>query len=286
MTNPRVILITASGPGGNQVDVGVRSDATPAELVMSIGNVLGVGLAGTIAEHHAPPRPGVPRGTRARLDFDLPLADSGVVDGDMLIFASRAGGANRAGAPTPPVATYSPSPVAAPYPPGQATPPGPVAAYPPGAASPPGPVAAYPPGAAIPPALAIPPGAAIPPALAIPPGQATPPGAVGPPAAYPVAPGAAERAGAADWTGAGVTRPRPADLPAPPDAGVTRPRPRPAEQPPAPLSAVTRPRHVFRPEAAPGSGVTRPRHAIPEPTNRSGEWPDQGEGSDEPSDRG
>src|SRR6185437_6858264 len=50
---------------------------------------------GTIAEHHAPPRPGVPRGSRARLDFDLPLADSGVVDGDMIIFANRAGPAHR-----------------------------------------------------------------------------------------------------------------------------------------------------------------------------------------------
>jgi len=97
MTSLRVILVTASGPGGNQVDVGVRSDATPAELVMSIGNVLGVGLTGTIVEHHAPPRPGVPRGTRARLDFDLPLTDSGVVDGDMIIFTKRAGGADRAG---------------------------------------------------------------------------------------------------------------------------------------------------------------------------------------------
>jgi hypothetical protein len=87
-----VILITASGPGGNQVDVGVRSDATPAELVMSLGSVLGVGLGGTIAEHHAPPRPGVPRGARARLDVDRPLAESGVVDGDMIIFANRSGG--------------------------------------------------------------------------------------------------------------------------------------------------------------------------------------------------
>jgi hypothetical protein len=91
MTSPRVILITASGPGGHQVDVGVRSDATPAELVMSIGGVLGVGLVGTTAEHHAPPRPGAPRGTRARLDFELPLADSGVADGDMVIFTTGAG---------------------------------------------------------------------------------------------------------------------------------------------------------------------------------------------------
>ncbi len=85
MTAARVILITASGPGG-QVDVGVRSDATPAELLMSLSGVLGVGPGGATAAHHAPPRPGVHRGTRARLDVDVPLADSGVVDGDMVIF--------------------------------------------------------------------------------------------------------------------------------------------------------------------------------------------------------
>lgn len=85
MTGMRVILITAAGPGG-QVDIGVRADATPAELVMSLGSVLGVGLGGAVAEHHAPPRPGVPRGARAVVGVDLPLADSGVVDGDMIIF--------------------------------------------------------------------------------------------------------------------------------------------------------------------------------------------------------
>lgn len=91
MTGMRVILITAAGPGG-QVDVGVRSDATPAELVMSLGSVLGVGLGGTAAEHHAPPRPGVPRGTRVRVGVDVPLADSGVVDGDMIIFRNQGAG--------------------------------------------------------------------------------------------------------------------------------------------------------------------------------------------------
>jgi hypothetical protein len=89
MTGVRVILITAGGPAG-QVDVGVRSDATPAELVMSLGGVLGVGLGGAVAEHHAPPRPGVPRGTRVRLSVDAPLADGGVVDGDLIIFRNAA----------------------------------------------------------------------------------------------------------------------------------------------------------------------------------------------------
>ena len=97
MTGMRVVLITASGPGG-QVDIGVRADVTPAELVMSLGGVLGVGLARTAAEHHAPPRPGVPRGRRARLDIDVPLADSGVVDGDMIIFRGPAEASGASGA--------------------------------------------------------------------------------------------------------------------------------------------------------------------------------------------
>jgi hypothetical protein len=139
MTSLRVILVTASGPGGNQVDVGVRSDATPAELVMSIGNVLGVGLTGTIVEHHAPPRPGVPRGTRARLDFDLPLTDSGVVDGDMIIFTKRAGAADRAGVARRPGVAAQPGALAQPRAasrPGAVAEPGAVAW--PGAASRPG----------------------------------------------------------------------------------------------------------------------------------------------------
>jgi hypothetical protein len=97
MTGMRVVLITASGPGG-QVDVGVRSDTTPAELVMSLGAVLGVGLAGSVAEHHAPPRPGVPRGLRVRLNVDRPLADNGVADGDMIIFRKSAAEAGGSGA--------------------------------------------------------------------------------------------------------------------------------------------------------------------------------------------
>jgi hypothetical protein len=96
VTGMRVVLITASGPGG-QVDIGVRSDVTAAELVMSLGTVLGVGIAGTIAEHHAPPRPGVPRGLRVRLDIDAPLADSGVVDGDMIILKGAAEPAGTSG---------------------------------------------------------------------------------------------------------------------------------------------------------------------------------------------
>ena len=81
----RVVLVTASGPGG-QVDVGVRSDATPADLASSLASVIGVGIGPAVVEHHAPPRPGVPMGTRARMDAYTSLADSGVADGDLITF--------------------------------------------------------------------------------------------------------------------------------------------------------------------------------------------------------
>jgi hypothetical protein len=81
----RVVLVTASGPGG-QVDVGVRSDATPAELASSLASVLGVGTGPAIVEHHAPPRPGTPMGTRVPMDAYTSLADSGVADGDLITF--------------------------------------------------------------------------------------------------------------------------------------------------------------------------------------------------------
>jgi len=85
----RVILITTSGPGG-QVDVGVRSDATPADLLASLGTVIGIRSTGLVAEHQSPPRPGVPLGARARLNTAVSLADSGVADGDMVVFKSAA----------------------------------------------------------------------------------------------------------------------------------------------------------------------------------------------------
>jgi hypothetical protein len=81
----RVVLVTAAGPAG-QVDIGVRSDATPADLAISLGGVIGVGAGPTVAEHHAPPRPGVPQGTRVRLDAHASLAASGVADGDLITF--------------------------------------------------------------------------------------------------------------------------------------------------------------------------------------------------------
>src|ERR1700761_6541292 len=96
MSGGRVILITAAGPGG-EVDIGVRSEATPAELVMVLGGVLGVRLSGAIAEHRAPPRPGLPLGTKVALDVDVPFAASGVADGDMVFFrnpASQGTGSN------------------------------------------------------------------------------------------------------------------------------------------------------------------------------------------------
>ncbi len=81
----RVVLVTASGPAG-QVDVGVRSDATPADLASSLASVLGVGIGPAVVEHHAPPRPGAPTGNRVRLDAYTSLAESGVADGDLIAF--------------------------------------------------------------------------------------------------------------------------------------------------------------------------------------------------------
>jgi hypothetical protein len=85
----RVILITTSGPGG-QVDIGVRSDATPADLVASLGSVIGIRSAGVLAEHQSPPRPGLPLGIRVRLNTAVSLAESGVADGDMVVFKTGA----------------------------------------------------------------------------------------------------------------------------------------------------------------------------------------------------
>jgi hypothetical protein len=85
----RVILITTSGPGG-QVDIGVRSDATPEDLLGSLGTVIGIRSGGLVAEHQSPPRPGVPLGLRVRLNPAVSLAESGVADGDMVVFKSGA----------------------------------------------------------------------------------------------------------------------------------------------------------------------------------------------------
>jgi hypothetical protein len=85
VAGPRVVLVTASGHGG-QVDVGVRSDATPADLASALASAIGVGTGPAVVEHHAPPRPGVPQGTRVRMDAYTSLADSGVADGDLITF--------------------------------------------------------------------------------------------------------------------------------------------------------------------------------------------------------
>jgi hypothetical protein len=85
MTAIPVILITVAGPGGH-VDVGVRSDATPAELAASLGSVIGTTAAWPGAEHRAPPRPGEPGGRRAALRPGTSLAEAGVSDGDFVVF--------------------------------------------------------------------------------------------------------------------------------------------------------------------------------------------------------
>ena len=84
------VLITAAGPGGH-VDIGVRSDASVAELAASLGPILGIGPPWPGAEHRAPPRPGEPGGRRARLGPETSLAQAGIADGDLIIF-DRAGG--------------------------------------------------------------------------------------------------------------------------------------------------------------------------------------------------
>jgi hypothetical protein len=85
MNAARVLLVTVAGPGGH-VDVGVRSDATPAELAVALSRVIGVGPALPVVEHRSPPRPGVPLGRRVLLDPRSALAEAGVADGDLVLF--------------------------------------------------------------------------------------------------------------------------------------------------------------------------------------------------------
>lgn len=82
------VLITVAGPGGH-VDIGVRSDASIAELAASLAAVLGIGRPWPGAEHRAPPRPGEPGGRRAHLRPETSLADAGVADGDLVIFGRQ-----------------------------------------------------------------------------------------------------------------------------------------------------------------------------------------------------
>jgi hypothetical protein len=91
MSAVRVILITVAGPSGH-VDVGVRSDATPADLVDALGTVIGVSPAATVIEHRSPPRPGVPDGGRALVGSATALAEAGVADGDLVLFRTADGG--------------------------------------------------------------------------------------------------------------------------------------------------------------------------------------------------
>ena len=101
MTAARVIMVTVAGPAG-QMDVGVRSDATPAELAASLGDVLGIGPARPVAEHRSPPRPGSRQGQRVPLSLGISLAGAGVADGDVLLFWRTGDGAGQAVAPPHP----------------------------------------------------------------------------------------------------------------------------------------------------------------------------------------
>jgi hypothetical protein len=91
MSAARVILITVAGPRGH-VDIGVRSDATPGDLADALGAVIGVSPAATIIEHRSPPRPGVPEGGRALVGSGAALAETGVADGDLVLFRTTEGG--------------------------------------------------------------------------------------------------------------------------------------------------------------------------------------------------
>jgi hypothetical protein len=99
----RVILMTIVGPGG-QVDVGVRSDATAADLARHLGAVIGISPGGAVAEHWTPPRPGGAQALRQPLPPLVPLADAGVLDGDVVILADAAGAHGSERTAAPPVA--------------------------------------------------------------------------------------------------------------------------------------------------------------------------------------
>lgn len=86
----RVILVTVVGPGG-QVDIGVRSDATPADLAWHLGSVIGIGAAGATAEHWSSPRPAGGPALRRAMPPSAPLAEAGVLDGDLVVFTQAAG---------------------------------------------------------------------------------------------------------------------------------------------------------------------------------------------------
>jgi hypothetical protein len=81
----RVILVTVAGPSGH-VDVGVRSDATPADLAWHLGTTLGVSATGSAAEHWSPPRPTGTPALRFMMSRGVSLAEAGVLDGDMVVF--------------------------------------------------------------------------------------------------------------------------------------------------------------------------------------------------------
>lgn len=134
MNDVRVILLTVTGPGGRSADVGARSDATPRDLAAQLGPALGIDPASSVVKHHAPERPGGQSMRQRLVRADAPLADSGVLDGDTLVF-TRAGAQfqpaqppSAGGAAAPPAAPPG-ARLTAPGPP--APPPGPAMAIPP-----------------------------------------------------------------------------------------------------------------------------------------------------------
>lgn len=100
MNDARVILLTVTGPGGRSADVGARSDATPRDLAAHLGPDLGIDPASSVVTHHAPQRPGQLQRQRL-IRADVPLAASGVLDGDTLVFAQAAQPAPQPPEPAP-----------------------------------------------------------------------------------------------------------------------------------------------------------------------------------------
>jgi hypothetical protein len=255
----RVILLTVAGPAG-QMDVGVRSDATPAELAASLGDMLGVGPARPVAEHRSPPRPGSRLGERALLSLGTSLAAAGVADGDLLLFRRPEDATGLPAAP-PPSAMRDPLPAAHPAP-VHGTHPGQAGALPP----------------APPPFLAAPPRVG-PLARPAPPHPTTEPWSPSPtpppgtlrdplPAAHPARLHGTRPAQAGDSPAAPPSRPAPPP-PAPSRADpLARPAP-PSATPPPDAAAATQP--VPPPLAASAFQATPPSPA--DPTAPAGRFP-------------
>lgn len=73
------------------MDVGVRSDVTPDDLGACLADVVGINPAAFAAELWSAPRPGGPAGRRTMIQAGVPLAQAGVLDGDVVVFTPASG---------------------------------------------------------------------------------------------------------------------------------------------------------------------------------------------------